>query len=906
MIYLLKFIACSGLLLAVYHLLLKNKAMYRFNRAFLLAGIVFSIAVPFIQFEQHVVQMPQIITQPNPVVYQQPAPTVVESYPGQPITKTAVVIAAPQSTSIDYALIVIGVYAIVTCILLFRFVRNLYKIRRATKVNQRINFHEALLVLIPQRLIPHSFFKYIFLNGEDYRQQKIEDKILQHELAHTRQYHSADVVFTELVQVFCWFNPFLILYRRSIQLNHEFLADEAVLNTYADVSEYQHLLLNSMSEAAGLSVTSQFSYKLTKKRLIMMTKKTSFTASALSRLATLLVVAVAFILFCNAAVSKKTMSAMEPRKSKDSVQVNLRQMYALPYAHTTTGVSKKDMDEYAAVAAKYAGVTKEWHSSYKLSKKDMHTMVDIYRKMSVAQQDMQNIGFVYNAAPRSVSPITDRELDAFKDKQAYRIYLNGYHLANDRLAEYKAEDLKRVSIQKDDNEKYKYLVMLTTNDAYEAGRKKMLAEQGGTSLAIGKNFADEAQILNEQADTAKIVRFPPPRFNYPHTKKGVSQKELDDYAAITAKYPVEPYKISWKLKIPVTTADSTKLEQMYRRMSITQQDHQTICFIKHEPPRDMIAVTDDQLQAYKDMGVYDVWVNYKHLNSGGLDKYKAVDLVIAFATKKLNRAISHTKYSYHVSLFTVDFYEAYRKQALADLNKSFIIVRHHDADEIKYPVFKASNVQAKTDTSKNITQMRFPLPYYHTKEGVSQGQLNEYAAIIEKYENEWGNLPPKQRVINQTDKARLIAIYKQMSLAQQEIQVIGFHYGFPLKAAVIPTQTQIDAFKDDHIYGVWVNDKKIANSELDKYKANDFGNVLISRLTKMATNYPKYHYEVNLMTVDYYKAFRKKYGEEMSKDQSWYKAGPGGFVIKNDKYASQATKQYSIANLPWFPFAKGC
>ena len=45
---LLKFVACSGILLLVYHLLLKNKAIYRFNRFFLLASVVFSLLVPFI------------------------------------------------------------------------------------------------------------------------------------------------------------------------------------------------------------------------------------------------------------------------------------------------------------------------------------------------------------------------------------------------------------------------------------------------------------------------------------------------------------------------------------------------------------------------------------------------------------------------------------------------------------------------------------------------------------------------------------------------------------------------------------------------------------------------------------------------------------------------------------------
>ncbi len=50
-----------------------------------------------------------------------------------------------------------------------------------------------------------------------------------HEEAHASQKHSLDILFVELLQIIFWFNPLFYFIKRSIKLNHEFLADRAVL-----------------------------------------------------------------------------------------------------------------------------------------------------------------------------------------------------------------------------------------------------------------------------------------------------------------------------------------------------------------------------------------------------------------------------------------------------------------------------------------------------------------------------------------------------------------------------------------------------------------------------------------------------------------------------------------------------
>ena len=97
----------------------------------------------------------------------------------------------------------------------------------------------------------------------------------QHELVHVTQKHTLDILFIEFLKAIFWFNPLFIFYKKAIQLNHEFLADEEIVKTYNNVPFYQNLLLQKSSEQQTIYLASNLNYLVTKKRLIMMTKRTS-------------------------------------------------------------------------------------------------------------------------------------------------------------------------------------------------------------------------------------------------------------------------------------------------------------------------------------------------------------------------------------------------------------------------------------------------------------------------------------------------------------------------------------------------------------------------------------------------------------------------------------------------------
>jgi hypothetical protein len=193
-------------------------------------------------------------------------------------------ITAEPNHLITFQDILIVVYFIVSAILLVRFAINIYKIIRLIRISSIVSNLNTKLVLIDKKTLPYSFFKYIFINSSDYKNGKIEKELIIHEQAHCLQYHSIDILIIELIKIILWFNPLLWLFRKAIQLNHEFIADNEVLSNHG-LNDYQNTLLNLVFRNNSTYLASSFNYSLTKKRLIMMKKNNSLRKAIYRKIA---------------------------------------------------------------------------------------------------------------------------------------------------------------------------------------------------------------------------------------------------------------------------------------------------------------------------------------------------------------------------------------------------------------------------------------------------------------------------------------------------------------------------------------------------------------------------------------------------------------------------------------------
>lgn len=286
--YLLKSGILLFILFAVYKLWLENEKMFRFNRIYLLGSLIFSFIIPLNLFavkslfsnETNAIQLEEIIIK----------------------TSNKVLNEVNTQQIIIYTLSII--YATVVLLLSIRFILNLYSFYKKIKTSKSQITNNEKIILIKEPILPHSFFNSIFINENDYKNNKLPAELLAHEKAHIQQKHTLDILFIEVLQILFWFNPLLILYKRAIKLNHEFLADEAVIIQLDSVSHYQNLLLKMASNQSQIALASAINFQITKKRLLMMTKQESRLRTLLKTSAVGFVFATLFFAFNTATIAQ--------------------------------------------------------------------------------------------------------------------------------------------------------------------------------------------------------------------------------------------------------------------------------------------------------------------------------------------------------------------------------------------------------------------------------------------------------------------------------------------------------------------------------------------------------------------------------------------------------------------------
>ena len=297
--FLIKSTASLFVLLAIYHLVLENEKMHQFNRFYLLFALSFSIIIPFITIE-----IIREIT--NPISVQNNIKIEGEA--------TAIV-----ADSTNYWLVAIySLYALITSVLLIRFIRNIVKLLTKAKSTLPIDYKNAQLILVEDETLPYTFLSTIFINKKDYHNRKIEAELFTHELIHVTQKHTFDILFIESLKVLFWFNPIFIFYKKAIQLNHEFLADEKVVQSYNNVPFYQNLLISKANANPTYYLASNLNYSVTKKRLIMMTKTTSTTRAALKTVVLIPVITALVFSLCTKVVAQEKKSQNKKESTQQS------------------------------------------------------------------------------------------------------------------------------------------------------------------------------------------------------------------------------------------------------------------------------------------------------------------------------------------------------------------------------------------------------------------------------------------------------------------------------------------------------------------------------------------------------------------------------------------------------------
>lgn len=470
-----KVILCSGLFLLVYSVFLEKEKMHRFNRFYLLFSILFSLVLPFITIH---INNDTPLHAVDEMVF---SPVNIVDYPGlsrEPLQMQ------PHSGFIETIPVF---YWLITGFFLVLFARNIWMMYSKIHGRKFILYKGSRLILTEENMTPHSFLNYILLNSHDYRNGSIEKEILWHELTHVRERHTIDILLFELITAFCWFNPFMYLYKRAARLNHEFLADESVINRFQNIHAYQALLMDKTNLMPALAVTSQFNFLIIKKRLVMITRHTSRSIAIFKKCVVLtLFVAAIFAFSSKAILAQETpeknehLSKVQPNNSDTAKRPMRNEFFA---GGTVEGVSPALLNEYREIVIRNKKPGMSWLEFRKdIPVSDRDRLEEIFLQMSFLQQKYETVVFGKPERPLPKIVPTQKQFINFKNPKVYGVWIDGKKIPNSKLNQFRAGDFSHVFISKlygaaKKGRIYSYQVDMMTNDYYQSYNKKVRADR---------------------------------------------------------------------------------------------------------------------------------------------------------------------------------------------------------------------------------------------------------------------------------------------------------------------------------------------------------------------------------------------------------------------------------------------
>ncbi len=266
-IYLLETLACSGVLLAVYMVLLERRVRFDWCRAYLLLSTLLAALIPLLR----------IPVWPGKVIEIEAAARPTEMQWATDMVKQASPTITPELiTALFYA---VGVVLILGAIGMQ--LRRIASLRRGAVTTHTDCF---TLIRTRQRIASFSFFRSIYV--WDGTPEEELNTIILHEASHIAHLHSIERIAMESLKALLWWNPFVWISARRLTEVEEFEADSDVLASGYEVIDYMNVIFKQLYGYSP-DIANSLRDSLTKKRFKMMTTKNSGRHALLRLAATL-------------------------------------------------------------------------------------------------------------------------------------------------------------------------------------------------------------------------------------------------------------------------------------------------------------------------------------------------------------------------------------------------------------------------------------------------------------------------------------------------------------------------------------------------------------------------------------------------------------------------------------------
>ena len=297
-IYILEVIACSGVLAALYSLIIERKVDFLFARLFLIFSVLLSAVIPMINI---------------PVWEAALVPQLTEVAVGE--VSTEVVQSSVTSFDFNFMALIWAVYGVGVALCMGSIVLQMVNILNIRRVGQMTTFDGVNIVRSQQNIASFSLFKTIYI-GNNTADTDLPT-IVAHERSHIAHKHSVERVVMEIFKALLWWNPFVWIASRRLVEAHEFEADNDVIGSGCDANLYVATLLKHLFGYSP-EIANGLHNSLTKKRLKMILNGNSGRYALLRKVAVIPVLGVLFALF---SLTTKEAVAQDVQQNKVEVEV---------------------------------------------------------------------------------------------------------------------------------------------------------------------------------------------------------------------------------------------------------------------------------------------------------------------------------------------------------------------------------------------------------------------------------------------------------------------------------------------------------------------------------------------------------------------------------------------------------
>lgn len=234
----------------VYAAFLRNETFFKLNRWFLLSGLIASVLMPLFPVNYRVEASMLDFSAVNTMLSYSQASYINEAKP------------------LNYWMLA---YFMGILFFVFRFLWQTFRLRRMRKQVDVEFSGSAKIFKLETDTAPFSFFRNIYVSKKLSGEAELK-AVIAHEKVHIDERHWADLLLLEMVRALQWFNPLLILYRKAMLQNHEYLADTGTLQKGVSARTYKAILANQMLGMPVLQIANGFTLFNPIKRISMMNK----------------------------------------------------------------------------------------------------------------------------------------------------------------------------------------------------------------------------------------------------------------------------------------------------------------------------------------------------------------------------------------------------------------------------------------------------------------------------------------------------------------------------------------------------------------------------------------------------------------------------------------------------------